>query len=166
MPEFTFRYETLLRHRRDVEDRRQRELAEQVRTQMILTDQLRAMQRDLTKSKRDLGGALVGKVDLAQVGGFTRYNAEATVRGRQLVRKLAELEAVVATARAVLLDATQQRRALELLRDRDRQTWRKQQNRRETARLDEAAAQAYARRQLEQHRGVKAALATESERAA
>lgn len=152
MPRFTFRYETLLQHRRNIEDQRQRELAEQVRMQMIMKDQLRDMQQGLSTSKRDLGQALIGKVDLSQVGGFTRYNAQATTRGYALVRKLAELQVKVDAARNQLLQATQQRKALEVLRDRDLANWRRDQMRRETAEMDEIAAQAYARRMLSRHR--------------
>ncbi len=146
MPRFTYRYETLLQHRRNLEDQRQRELAAQVRTRMILTDQLREMQQSITRSKHDLGQALVGKVDLSRVGEFTRFNAHSTVRGRQLVRRLAELDRGVETARAALLEATQQRKALDLLRERDLKAWREAENRRETAELDELASQAYTRR--------------------
>lgn len=152
MARFTFRYETLLQHRRNIEDQRQRELAEQVRMQMIMKDQLRDMQQGLSSSKRDLGEALVGKVDLTQVGGFTRFNAQATTRGYALVRKLAEVQIKVDTARGQLLQATQQSKALEVLRDRDLADWRRQQQRLETAEMDELAAQAYARRLLSRQR--------------
>lgn len=152
MTPFTFRYETLLRHRQQLEDQAQRALAERVRTRMILTDQLRGMQDTITQSKRDLGTSLVGKIDLSRVGEFTRYAAESTARGRQLVRKLAELETEVESARAALLDATRQRQALELLRDRDLAEWRRERDRRETAELDEAAAQASTRRLFAQRR--------------
>lgn len=145
MPQFVFRYETLLNHRRDIEDQCQRELASQMRARMIMTDQLRGMQQDITDSKHRLGSSLVGKVDLSQVGDFTRYNQQATVRGRQLVKRIAEVEIKVVHARQQLLHATQQRKALELLRERDLKQWRKEMDRKETAELDELAAQAFIR---------------------
>ena len=152
MPQFTFRYETLLQHRRNLEDQAQRALAERVRTQMILTDQLRSMQTQITESKRDLGDALVGKIDLSRVGEFTRYNADSTVRGRELVKRLAELETLVEAARQELLGATQQRKALDLLRERDLKKWKLEQDRKETAELDELASQAYTRQLFAQQR--------------
>ncbi|MEM7626406.1 MAG: flagellar export protein FliJ [Planctomycetota bacterium] len=145
MPKFSFRYEALLRHRRNIEDRCQRRLAEHVRTQMIMTEQLRGMQQSIVDSKRDLGGALVGKIDLSRVGEFTRFNAQSAVRGRQLVQRLAELEPQIDSARQQLLRATQQRKALELLRERDLEQWRRDMDRKETAELDELSAQAYTR---------------------
>ncbi|MEM9420459.1 MAG: flagellar export protein FliJ [Planctomycetota bacterium] len=152
MPQFIFRYESLLQHRRNLEDQAQRQMAERVRTQMILTDQLRGMQQQISDSKRDLGGALVGKVDLSQVGEFTRYNADSTVRGRQLVRRLAELETQVETARQQLVNAMQQRKALDLLRERDLKKWKIEQKRKETAELDDLASQAYTRELFEAQR--------------
>ena len=145
MAQFTFRYETLLQHRRNLEDHAQRHLAERVRTRMILTDQLGQMQEDIGRSKGDLSDALVGRIDLSRVGDFTRFNAQATLRGRQLVKRLAELHSQVEAARQQLLTATQQRKALEVLRDKDLAAWKRQQERRETAELDELASQAYTR---------------------
>lgn len=152
MAKFIFRYESLLQHRRNIEDQRQRELAGRVRTQMIMTDQLRGMQGQIGQSKRELGDALVGKVDMSRVGEFTRYNADSTVRGRQLVKKLAELGVQVEAARRSLLEATHQRKALDLLRERDLKQWKLEQDRRETAELDEMSAQAYTRKLFAEQR--------------
>ncbi|MBB6430740.1 flagellar export protein FliJ [Algisphaera agarilytica] len=154
MPKFIFRYESLLQHRRNLEDQAQRKMAERVRTQMILTDQLRGMQQQISDSKRDLGGALVGKVDLSQVGEFTRFNADSTVRGRQLVQRLAELKVQVEAARQQLVNAMQQRKALDLLRERDLKKWKTEQDRKETAELDDLASQAYTRKLFEAQRVV------------
>lgn len=165
MPQFTFRYESLLQHRRNLEDQAQRQMAERVRTQMILRDQLSGMQSQITESKRDLGDALVGKIDLSRVGEFTRYNADSTVRGRQLVKRLAELEPQVEVARQQLLGAMQQRKALDLLRDRDLKQWKLEQSRRETAELDELASQAYTRKLFaDQRDAVEAQAAAERAR--
>ncbi|MEM6855268.1 MAG: flagellar export protein FliJ [Planctomycetota bacterium] len=152
MAQFEFRYESLLQHRRNLEDQAQRQMAERVRTQMILTEQLRSMQTQITESKRDLGDALIGKIDLSRVGEFTRYNADSTVRGRELVKRLAELETQVEAARQQLLSATQQRKALDLLRERDLLEWKREQDRKETAELDELASQAYTRRLFAEQR--------------
>lgn len=152
MAQFIFRYESLLQHRRNIEDQCQRELAGRVRTQMIMTDQLRGMQGQIGQSKRDLGDALIGKVDMSRIGEFTRYNADSTVRGRELVKKLAELEIQIEAARQSLLEATQQRKALDLLRQRDLKQWKLEQDRRETAELDELSAQAYTRKLFAEQR--------------
>ena len=144
---FQFRFETLLRHRRMVEDERQRELAQLLRARMILTDQLTRMQQTIRDSKRDMTGSLAGRVDLGQVAQFVNYSQHVQSRGQQIVARLAQLEGEVEESRQRLLDATRQRKALELLRDRDHAEWRRTQDRREQEELDELATQAYVRRQ-------------------
>jgi len=145
MEGFVFRYETLLRHRRHVEQLRQRELATIMRTQMIMQGQLRRMQQDLQGSKQELGSALVGKIDFDRVGQFTRFNAQSAMRGRDVVVRLAQLEPQIAEARSQLNDAVRQRRALEMLRDRQYEQWQREQARREEATLDDLTTTRHAR---------------------
>lgn len=145
MAKFVFRFEALLRHRRHIEDERQRELAQQLRGRMILQDQLRSMQQTIRESKHQLGAALVGKVDLDSISQFARFSGHTTLRAQQIVRRLAEMEKHIETARANLLEATKRRKALELLRDKDLAAWKKEQARREAIELDEIGTQQYAR---------------------
>jgi flagellar protein FliJ len=148
MAKFQFRFNTLLKHRRRIEDQRQRTLAQHLRTRMILHDQIREMQDTIRDSKRSMADGLIGKVDLTRVGQFARYSGHAAQRARQIVVKLAGLEKQVELARAELLDATKQRKALELLRDKDHAKWRYEQDRKETNELDELATSRYARRMM------------------
>ena len=69
-----------------------------------------------------------------------------------MVKRLAELETQVEAARQHLLNATQQRKALDLLRERDHLEWKREQDRKETAELDELASQAYTRRLFAEQR--------------
>jgi len=92
MAQFQFRFKTLLKHRQRLEDQRQRELAQHLRTRMILHDQIREMQDTIRDSKRSMADGLVGKVDLTRVGQFARYSGHAAQRARQIVVKLAGLE--------------------------------------------------------------------------
>lgn len=150
MARFVFPYQTLLQQRERVEDQRQRELAEQMRLRLILTNHLRQMQETVRESRHDLSHSLMGRVDMSQVGQFAAYSARVTQAGHAMVRRLAEVEKSLALARARLLEATSQRKALELLRDRQQTAWQQEQNRRETAALDDLALQAYRRRELEE----------------
>lgn len=129
-----------------VEDQRQRDLAKHLRTRLILHEQIRDMQDTIRDSKQSMADGLIGKVDLNQVGQFARYSGHAAVRARQIVVRLAGLEKQIEEARQSLLDATRQRKALELLRDKHEAQWRYEQNRRETNELDELATTQYARR--------------------
>lgn len=146
MAKFQFRFQTLLAHHRRVEDQRQRDLAQQLRKRMILHDQIRDMQDTIRDSKRSMADGLVGTVDLTRVGQFARYSGHAAQRARQIVVKLAGLEQQIEQARQALLEASKQRKALELLRDKHEAQWRYEQNRRETNELDELATTRYARR--------------------
>lgn len=145
MAQFQFRFQTLLAHHRRVEDQRQRELAKHLRTRLILHDQIRDMQDTIRDSKQSMADGLVGKVDLTRVGQFARYSGHAATRARQIVVKLAGLEKQIEDARQALLDATKQRKSLELLRDKHEAQWRYEQNRRETNELDELATTRFAR---------------------
>ncbi|MEX0776175.1 MAG: flagellar export protein FliJ [Phycisphaeraceae bacterium] len=149
MPQFEFKFQTVLRHRQIVEDQAQRELAQVMRQRMILMNQLRSMQDSIRQSKHDLGASLVGQVSMAQVGDFARYSGQVTQRAQQLVTGMASVEQRIVTARDKLLTATRARKAMELLRDRQHQEWKRQQDRRETAELDELAVQGHARQLTE-----------------
>ena len=145
MAKFHFKLEAVLRHRLLVEDQCQRELAQFLRERMILHHQLRQMQETIGQSKRDLGGGLVGRVDMDKVAQFARFSGQATQRAQQIVVKLASLEKQIEASRARLMEAVRARKALELLRDRYLSMWRHEQDRRETVFLDEVAVGAYSR---------------------
>ena len=146
MPAFRFRFETLLTHRRREEERCQRELALVLRKQ---TGDARPADRPAVGNRRcarrKLGESLKGAVDLTAVGGFTRFSAQTTVRGRQLVERLGQLEHLIAAARRTLMEAVRQRKALETLRERDHDAWNRDRQRVEQAQLDEQAALAWSR---------------------
>ena len=113
---------------------------------MILHDQIREMQDTIRDSKRSMADSLIGRVDLTRIGQFARYSGHAAQRARQIVVKLVGLEKQAEQARVLLLEATKQRKALELLRDKDHAKWRYEQDRKETNELDELATSQYARR--------------------
>ena len=144
MAGFKFRYDTLLRHRRGIEDQRQRDLAQLMRSRMIFHNELSRMQKTITESKRQLGDTLIGKVNVDRVGQFARYSGQVEVRGRQLIMRLAQLEKRIVGAREKLLEAVRQRKALEQLRDKDHLAWRRELERREIAELDDLTTQRYA----------------------
>ena len=148
MARFTFKYQTLLEHRHALEEQRQRELAQQLRGRMILENQLRQMQETIRESKRQLGAGLVGRVDLDAIGRFAGFSGHSSLRAQQLVLKIAEFEKRVDAARTALQDAMRQRKALELLREKHKDAWKRDQAMREALELDEIATQQYTRRLL------------------
>jgi flagellar export protein FliJ len=139
MAGFRFSLEPVLRQRQLVEDRCQRELAMVLRQRMILQTQIGQVQRTIRDAKGDLAGDLVGLVDLDRVGRFAHYSGQMTWRVEQIHLRLAALEKQIDQARQNLLHATGARQALDLLRERHRQRWRRDQERREAAELDDLA---------------------------
>jgi len=147
MPAFVFKLEPVFRQRALIEDQRQRELAQVMRHQMIMMDQLRQLQQTISGSKQDLAGSLVGAVDLEAVAGFARFSGQTTQRAHSLVKKIAELEQQVAAARERLIDASRERQAIEKLKERQYEQWKQQRDRREAAVMDELAMQNFQNRQ-------------------
>lgn len=143
---FRFRYQSLLEHRRHVEEKRQRELAQRLQRKSELEGMLEEAQSTIRENKHELADSLQGRVDMSQLGMFARYSVHMAGRGMHVVRHIAAAQQEVERARAKLLEATQQVKALELLRDREYEQWKKQQKKKENQRLDEIAVQSYARK--------------------
>lgn len=146
MPKFQFELESLLLKRRSQERDRRRELAAALKQRMDLQDQLRQMQNTIVESKQELGQGLVGTVDMDRVSGFARYSGQVTQRAHASVSQLAGIERRVEAARATLLEATRQRKALEKLREQRYTAWKRANERSEAERLDEIAIQQHIRR--------------------
>ncbi|MEM7681077.1 MAG: flagellar FliJ family protein [Planctomycetota bacterium] len=136
---YRFRYEPILLKARADERSRQRDLALLLRQRIEMHDKLRGQQQTLAGSKRDLAGALIGKVDLSAVGDVARYGAGVEADGHSVVRQLALVEQQVVVARERLLEATRKRRSLERLEEQGRDTWRRDVRRADQKECDEAA---------------------------
>jgi len=145
---FEFRYQSILKHREKVEQLRQRALAEKLHERNALVNRLRAMQQTISAAKHEASEGLQGEIDLNAIAGIARYSARCTAEGHGLVRRVAVLETTVEQARKELLEATRERQALELLRDKQQQAWELEQRRMEAKQLDDLTSQAYARRLL------------------
>ncbi len=145
MAKFVFKLDSVLRQRRSIEDECQRNTAKLMRQRMILHDQLRQMQQSVTNSKRQLTEGLTGQVDMDQISGFARFSSQVNLRANTIVRQLSQLETQVLEAQKKLLAAMRDRKALDLLRDKQLRAWQRVTRRRESARLDDLAAQAYTR---------------------
>ena len=145
MAAFHFRLDPVLRHRRIVEDERQRELARLLRERMILEAQLRSTQEGISDDKQRMGGALVGRVDVGRVRAHAAYAGQAAVRAQQIAMKLMALHRQAEQARSALLEAVRGRKAVERLKEKQHRRWLERRKRHETAELDELATQAYGR---------------------
>ena len=144
MQAFHFKYQAVLRQREAMEQNKQRALAKLLHQRNAMFAQLREMQETISASKRQAADGLVGAVDLDAIAGIARYSASCALRGNTLAREIAQVEILVEQARNELIEASKNRQALELLRDRQRQEWDLEQRRMEAKRLDEQTTQAYA----------------------
>lgn len=144
MAKFVFRFQTVLRQREVIEQQKRRAFAQLMHQRNAKFAQLREMQETISSSKQQAASGLVGAVDLGAIAGIARYSASCALRGNGLVREIAELETHVNQARNALVEASKNRKALELLRDRQRQAWDLEQRRMEAKQLDEQTTQAYA----------------------
>ncbi|MAG17751.1 MAG: flagellar export protein FliJ [Phycisphaerae bacterium] len=145
MAGFRFKLDPVLKHRGMIENQCQHNLAKLMRQRHIMHTQLRQMQETISRSKHQLASALVGRVDVNQIHQFSRHSGPVVLREQKIVIALAQLEVRIDAARQALLDATRNRKALQLLRDKEFRLWRRLTNVRDVARVDEITSQRYAR---------------------
>lgn len=145
MAKFQFKLQAVLKQRQVVEDLRQRELAMIMRQRMILMEQLKREQETIRQAKHALGQSLTGRVNLDHVSQFARFSGQTTQRAHQIVARLATMEPQVEKARQALMEAMRQRKALDLLKEKQQRAWQLRQDRLEAAVLDELAVQRHAR---------------------
>ncbi|RMH29947.1 MAG: hypothetical protein D6692_03605 [Planctomycetota bacterium] len=115
-----------------------RAVGELEREKLAIEDQIRSCQARILEGRREVTDILAsGRVDLSAA----RLQAAATLRDDQEARRgVLELAAIMRkleTARRELGVAAARRRAMELLRDRERERFLAQQNHREQTALDD-----------------------------
>ncbi len=138
MARFRFRLQPVLAQREREERDRMVAVAALERERVALEERIRACQGRIAAGRSDITSALSGgRVDL----GAARMQAGATLRddqeARRAVLELAGVHKRLGSARAELAAAATRRRAIELLRDRDLERFRAEENRRETVDLDD-----------------------------
>jgi len=147
MPIFRFKLEPLLTARKQDERSAQLAVATLERQRMALEDTLRRHQQNVTVGKQELRDRLVGELDMPVM----RDHAVSTVQilrlADRIVLQLAGAYRQIEQARAILIEATKRRRAVELLRERRFAQWRRGLQRAEDAALDELAVQQAARKE-------------------
>jgi flagellar FliJ protein len=152
MARFIFKLQAVLRQRRIIEDQRKKALADLLRQRVGLENELRDMQTAIRDDKSRMTGALIGRVDVRRIRQHASHVAQTTARAHTIVLRLSGLHHQIDHARAALLRAARDRKAIELLRDRQHRRWLAEQNRREAAALDELATQTHGRKLQEVER--------------
>lgn len=148
MTRFAFTLQPLLDLRRRREQQAQVALAAVNQQRLNLERRLRQQQELIRSDKHALRGRLVGLLDTDAL----RLQAVSAVQGMRTAQRLAvELAGVhkrLSTTRAELVEATRARRAIELLRDRRYEQWRREQSRADAATIDELATNSAARQEI------------------
>lgn len=135
---FTFRLETMLKIRRQREDRHKRIVAERLRQIVAVREQLISLDRQIMAETHAIRkGQKPGTIDLQQAirhRNWLTHLHKAILDGQARLRFL---EARLAQERAALAEAAKQRRILEKLKERQYLRYRQEEERTETKVADD-----------------------------
>jgi len=138
MAQFDFSLEGVLRHRRHVEQERQRDLARAQQQMRHAQDELRELNQAMQSSLGDVRqNRLVGKLDLGFLAAYRRYQAAMQRKGTGMAQKMVLIQREVDAAQKALAEAAKQRKIIEKLREKQHDRWKQEQSRKEAADLDE-----------------------------
>lgn len=141
MTNFRFRLATLLRLRETTRDERRGELAEAYQAATVLAEQESRLAEELRKNRQLIRDAShPGELDVDALVGRHRHQLLLVAQRQLLDRQREQVEAEIELRRQRLLEADRDVKALEKLRERKRDRFLYEENRRETKRLDEVAA--------------------------
>jgi flagellar protein FliJ len=141
VPRFRFQLEPVLRQRLAVEREKQLAVGKLEQQRLMIEATIRRHQESLTASKTDLRSSLIGPVNVNDLRGTAASTMRIMSQAQKLVLELAAIHKRLQHARAELIEATKRRRAVELLRDRRFEQWKRKLNKAEDAILDELAVQ-------------------------
>lgn len=138
MAQFVFSLEGVLRHREHVEQQCQRDLARLQEQMRLAQGELRGLEQSLQASLNDVRqNRLIGKLDIPFLAAYRRYTASVKRKGTVMAQKMALLQRDIDAARKRLADAARQRKIMEKLRDKQKERWKLEIDRKEAADLDE-----------------------------
>lgn len=144
MKVFKFRFETLLRHRLREEEQASAAVAEHVAACGAIRRRIEQHRQAGEQAVRQITASLHGAVDVEALRDSASYAAKMRVLCAREAMKLRDAEVELEKIRAALRVCMQRRRAIELLRDRDKAAWRREMLRKEAAVFDELSNQRYA----------------------
>jgi flagellar FliJ protein len=141
MSQFRFRLATLLRLRETIRDERRGELAEAYRAEAILAEHERKLAEEIHVNRRRIRDASQpGELNVDALVGSHRHQLLLVARRQLLQQQRTQLEAEMELRRQRLIEADRDVKTLEKLRQRKRDRFLYEENRRETKQLDEVAA--------------------------
>ncbi len=141
---FTFRFDTMLKVRRQREDQHKRVVAGRLRQITQVHEQIGAIDRQI---QDEIGavraGQEAGTIDIQQVMRHRSWLSHLHRGSLEAEGRLRFLEARLAQERAVLTEAVKQRRILDKLKERQWRRYRQEEDRRETRESDELTTVRY-----------------------
>ena len=138
MAQFTFKLDAVLRHRKRVEEERQRDLAQVTARLVTLEAELRAMDSTVQQTLADLREKhLVGRLDMHFIAAHRRFMLATQRKAAGLIERVAAVQREVDAARGALAEAAKQRKVIDKLRERQLERWKFDQDRKELAQQDE-----------------------------
>jgi len=138
---FRFRLEPVLRQRERVEEARLRDFAEAQRGVVAAEEYLHRLADEKSQEQQEIVRLYEARAPFEEVLRVHQYLNTVNLRAGFGQRALAQHAAVAAQRRGFLLEARQRRRALELLKERQRAAHRAEQERAERRELDSLAIQ-------------------------
>ncbi|MGD9692777.1 MAG: flagellar export protein FliJ [Phycisphaerales bacterium] len=151
MAKFRFNLEAVLTQRRAKEQEKQRVVGELERDRLTLEGRLRTWNESLRAGREEMREALGSPGGGPVSVGDVRLHAAASLRmvaeAERLAVALAGLYRKIERARGELLDAARSRRAVELLKERRYEEWKREQDKREAEAVDEIAVMRASRRE-------------------
>ena len=149
MAKFRFELQAVLNARLRAEELQQRRVAELEASRRTLEDGLRARQARIGESRAQLRGRLMGAIDPSMLRGQANASLVGMRDAQRVVLELAGIHRRLQSVMAELRAASRDRRAVEILKERRFEDWRREQDRREQAELDEIAMIRGSRRLME-----------------
>jgi len=142
MPHFIFKLETVLDLRRQAEKEQQRAVAKIQQQIEHLRRQIQQTQQAISQQHRALSAdKLIGRLDLSYITHEKRFVGNLQLLLVQTFQQLVAREQEMVGARAKLLEAAKARKVIEKLREKQFFRWRQEQDRKESAQLDELGTQ-------------------------
>jgi flagellar protein FliJ len=142
---FTFRFETMLKIRREREDRHKRIVADRIREIQQIQERLGALGQQIEQEVNAMrSSAAPGVLNMQQIVHHRHWLGHLNKNILDEGARLRFLEARLAQERAALAEAAKQRKVLDKLRERQEGRYIKEQGRREMQELDEMATTRFA----------------------
>jgi flagellar export protein FliJ len=142
MAKFVFPLQPLLAHRERTEQERQRDLAIVAAELVSARFELQRVEAGVRDALDDLRqNHLVGKIDLPYLAAHRRFMLAMQRQGAVKAQAVKVAQAKVDAAQRLLAEAAKQRKAIETLREQQRDRWADAQARHEAVAADEVAMQ-------------------------